>query len=97
MHGQVEYDRAFHIPEHVLKTLAVVTDFYGETGISPSVREIAISIGCSTSTIHQDLIFLKLMGLVEYWSGMGRSIRPVEEPPVDLEELICSVNTLAEK
>ena len=79
------------------ETLAVVRKFHSQTGVSPTVREVVIAIKRSTSTIHQDLIFLKLIGLVEYWSGMGRSIRPVEEPPVDLEELICSVNTLAEK
>lgn len=97
LHGQVEYDRAIHIPNHVPETLAVVRKFHSQTGVSPTVREVVIAIKRSTSTIHQDLIFLKLIGLVEYWSGMGRSIRPVEEPPVDLEELICSVNTLAEK
>ena len=94
---QVVYDRAIHIPNHVPETLAAVRKFHSQTGVSPTVREVAIAIKRSTSTIHQDLIFLKLIGLVEYWSGMGRSIGPVEEPPVDLEELICSVNTLAEK
>lgn len=64
------------IGEEILSYLA---EFVASRGYSPSIRDIAVGVGISsTKTIHDALIVLREDGKVQWVDGQARTLRILE-------------------
>ena len=61
------------------QTLEFLKSYILTYGYSPSLRDIAESLGTSTSVINYALMKLQMAGRIEKADGKARSIRLVDE------------------
>ena len=57
-------------------TLTLIEEAWQETGVAPSVEELARALGIKKSTTHERLIALKRKGYLEHIEGQARTWRP---------------------
>jgi DNA-binding transcriptional regulator YhcF (GntR family) len=62
--------------------VAVIAWFHEKLGYAPTVRELAIELGCSVSTVHKALARLERQGRIIREPGKARTIRINEAPPL---------------
>jgi repressor LexA len=58
--------------------LSVIRWYVERFGYAPTVREIAIELDVSKSTVHETLVALELAGQIERKPSSARAIRIVE-------------------
>jgi repressor LexA len=61
--------------------IAVIAWFVEKVGYPPTVRELAIELGCSVSTVHKALAKLERQGRIIREPGKARTLRIIEQAP----------------
>lgn len=65
------------VPEHIQQVYNLIEQRYNETGLCLSMRDIQNRLGMSLSTIQNDLLYLAVIGKIDYYHHGCRTIRPI--------------------
>lgn len=79
-----------HDPNRGAEILAVIQDYQAHYGYAPSVREIMVRVGLSsTAAVHHHLIKLERAGMIQRGAGRGRAIRVTVDAAVFEQALMA--------
>lgn len=61
--------------------LEAIQEFWGRTGVAPSLADLAAKLQVSRATVHEHLGLLKQKGYLDHIVGAGRTWRPTAAVP----------------
>lgn len=60
------------------EVLAEIEQYMSVWGIAPTVRELSVLLGISTTAVHKHLVALRADGVIEWNQNLARTLRVVK-------------------